>query len=121
MSRYAILMAAVIGQMTADGPRTGPVLSEAAKKAQARALAGLRANEPTIERRLTEYYRLENQRLRDRIRTVGAATDRAWSLTGGQMRYERFDEGTGGNGGFASVPPGSGAIPAGNRDQPPLG
>ena len=100
---HMVLMAAMIGQ-TADGsPRTGPVLSEWAKKAQARALAEFRANEHTIKPRLEAHYQLENQRLAEKAATVNVATNRILFFAAG-ARYEGIAVG-GGASGFSSVPP----------------
>jgi hypothetical protein len=108
-----ILMATMIGQMTVDGPRVGPVLSEMAKKAQARALAEFRANGHTIKPRLDAYHQMENERLKlqnerlmNRIETVNIATSRVWSVTAdtmGQAAYQYQDPWA--THGFSSVPP----------------
>jgi hypothetical protein len=98
-----ILVAAMVGQVAADEPRTGPVLSEQAKKAQARALAEFRANEHTIKPRLEAYYRLENQRLTEKTATVNVATSRVLYFAAG-ARSEDFGV-AGGTSGFSSVPP----------------
>jgi len=107
---HMVLMAAMLGQTAVDAPRTGPVLSEQAKKAQARALAEFRANEHTIKPRLIASYQLENDRLKRRAQTVDVATGRNWSLTAGtSQRYQ-----TQGVEGFSSVPP-TGAVTAPGR------
>jgi hypothetical protein len=111
-----VLMAAMIGQAAVDGPRTGPGLSEQARKAQARALAEFRANEHTIKSRLAAYYQLENERLGDRVQTVDIATQRQWSLITGSSRYGVAEGGRG----FASVPPSGTPNVAGPRDAPCL-
>jgi hypothetical protein len=101
-----MLMAMMIGQTTVDSPRVGPVLSEWAKKAQARALAEFRANEHTIKPRLAAYYQLENERLMNRIETLNIAASRVWSLTtgtAGHAAYQYQEPWT--QRGFASVPP----------------
>jgi hypothetical protein len=107
-----ILMAAAVGQTGADGERTGPVLSEVARKAQTRALAEFRANQHTIPARLAAYYELENERLVDRIHTLDLATARVWNVTTGTSMYEA---GGGTNSGLSSVPV-TGETPSGRVD-----
>jgi hypothetical protein len=92
-----ILIAATIGQTTVDSSPTGPVLSEWAKEAQARALAEFRANENTIKPRLTAYYqhenerlKLANQRLMDRIEAENIGTRRLWAMTSGTMEQAAY-------------------------------
>jgi hypothetical protein len=119
MLGYIVVMAAMVGQTAVDGLRTGPVLSEQAKKAQARAQAEFRANEHTIMPRLTAYYQLENERLMDRIQTMNVATGRLWSLTTGTVQYEGYG-GAGRIGGFLSVPPTGNVISSGPQDPPSL-
>jgi hypothetical protein len=109
-----VLVATMIGQTAGDGPRTGPVLSEWARQAQARALAEFRANEHTIGSRLTAYYQLENDRLGERIHTVDVATARHWSLTAGTSRYNQDGWGAG----FSSVPPTGPAAASGAQHTP---
>jgi hypothetical protein len=113
-----ILMAAMMGQTTVDEPRTGPVLSEQAKKAQARALAEFRANEHTIKPRLEAYYQLENQRLTEKITTVNVATGRVSYFAAG-ARFEGFGVADG-TSGFSSVPPTAPATARVDQDQPSL-
>jgi hypothetical protein len=95
-----VLLVAVMGQTVDDSLWAVPVLSEHTKKAQARALVELRANQKKSEPRIIAQYQLENERLRERIRTLGVATDRDWSLTAGTSTHG----GTVGVAGFASVP-----------------
>jgi hypothetical protein len=114
-----ILMAALIGQTASSGPDQGPVLSDTARKAQARALAEFRANEHTIESRLEANYQLENQRLREKTGTVNTATDRVITFaagTGGE--YAGYLLRSGGTGAFASVPPtgGSSSTPGARKE-----
>src|SRR5262249_16373439 len=117
MLGHMVLMAAMIGQTAGDGQRTGPVLSEQAKKAQARALAEFRANEHTIQPRLTAWYQLENERLVEKIETVNIATGRALSFgAGGRDGYGA----PGGAGGFSSVPPTGNLTTSTYRAQPSL-
>ena len=116
MLGHLILMATMIGQTADDGTRTGPVLSEQAKKAQARALAEFRANEHTIKSRLADNYQLENDRLRRRIHTADIATGRVWSLTTGTWQQEQIR----GTEGFSSVPPTGPPAASGRRYTPPL-
>jgi hypothetical protein len=97
-----ILLAALIGQTAGDGPAKGPVPSEGAQTARARALAGPRASQQSVEARLIANYQLENERLRARIRTTDVAAGRNWSLTAGTST--RPDP-VGGIGGLLSVPP----------------
>jgi hypothetical protein len=108
-----VLMAVMIGQTAADGPRVSPVLSEWAKRAQALALAELRANEDSIKAKVAAYHEQENerlavknQRLMDRIETVNIATDRIWAVTAGtlgQASYQYREPWAGQS--FCSVPP----------------
>jgi hypothetical protein len=96
-----ILLAAMIGQTADDSVRVVLVLSEHTKKAQARAMIELRANQKKSEPRIIAQYQLENERLRERIRILGVATNRDWSLTAGTSTHGD----TTGADGFASVPP----------------
>jgi hypothetical protein len=116
-----ILMAAMIGQTTVDGPRVGPVLSGVARKAQARALAEFRANEHTIKPRLAAYYQLENERLMNRIETLNIATSRVWSLTTGTVSHAayQYQEPWAGRG-FSSVPPTENLTTSDPQSQPVL-
>jgi hypothetical protein len=114
MLGHMVLMAVMVGQTALDGPRTGPVLSEQAKKAQARALAEFRANEHTIKPRLIASYQLENDRLKRRAQTADVATGRIWSLTAGTSQHDQ----TKGGEGFSSVPP-TGAVTASGRQYAP--
>jgi hypothetical protein len=116
MLSTVFMMVAMIGQTNSDVPG----LSEATKKAQARALAELRANEPAIKARLAaadqqenERLERENQRLMDRIEAVNIATGRVWSVTSGTMGQAAYSyREPWVSGGFASVPP------AGRRNTP---
>jgi hypothetical protein len=116
MLSTVFLMVAMIGQTNTDVP----VLSEATKKAQERALAELRANEPAIRARLAAHHQQENerlerenQRLMDRIEAVNIATGRVWSVTSGSMGQAAYSyREPWASGGFASVPP------AGRRNTP---
>jgi hypothetical protein len=105
MLSTVFLMTAMIGQTNTDVP----VLSEATKRAHARALAEFRANEHTIKSRLEAYYKLENQRLTEKTPTVNAATSRVLGFAAGAR-----DAGIGiasGSSGFLSVPPaGTGGV-----------
>jgi hypothetical protein len=123
-----VLVAAMIGQTTNDGSKEGPVLSEWAKQAQARALAELRANEPAIKARLAAYHeqdyeRLEreNQRLMDRIEAVNIATGRVWSVTSGSMRQMVYQyQEPWASHSFASVPPAGNSTTSDLQDKPSL-
>jgi hypothetical protein len=142
---HPVLMAAMIGQTTADGPRAhphleairrrfvmsgqttvdsprvGPELSEAAREAQARALAEFRANADTNESRLTAYYQRENQRLMDRIEAVNLATGCVWSVTTGsmhQMVYQYQEPWASHR--FDSVPPTGNLATSVGQDKPSL-
>jgi hypothetical protein len=116
MLGHMVLMAVMVGQTAVDGPRTGPVLSQQAQKAQARALAEFRANEHTIKPRLVAYYQLENDRLKERAQTVNVATSRNWSLTAGISRYEQVERVAG----FLSVPPIGNPTASGSLHTPAL-
>jgi hypothetical protein len=121
-----VLMAVMIGQTAADGPRVSPVLSEWANRA--RDLAELRASEAAIKARLAayheqEYERLEreNQRLMDRIEAVNIATGRVWSVTSGSMRQMVYQyQEPWASHSFASVPPTGNPTTSGPQDKPSL-
>jgi hypothetical protein len=101
-----ILIATMIGQTAVDSQRTGPVLSEQAQRAQARALAEFRAHEHTIKPRLAAYYQLQNERLMNRIETVNIATSRVWSVTAGTMGQATYQyQDPWASRSFSSVPP----------------
>jgi hypothetical protein len=119
-----VLMAAMIGQTAVDSPPTGPVLSEQARKAQARALAEFRASEQTIKARLDAYHRVEderlkltNERLMNQIETVNSATSRVLSVIGGTMGQSGFPyRGPWGSRGLSSVPGTPSVTTSGRQD-----
>jgi hypothetical protein len=120
-----ILIAVMIGQMTVDGPRVGPELSEVARKAQARALADFRANEHTIKARLDVYHRMEdervklaNERLMNQIKMVNSATSLVLSLNGGNMEQSGFPyRGSIERRGFSSIPGATSVTTSGRQNE----
>jgi hypothetical protein len=105
MLSTVFLMAMVIGQTNTNVP----VLSEATRKAHARALAEFRANEHTIKSRLEAHYQLENQRLSEKTATVNLGASRLLYFAAG-ARDPSFGIGIGVgispySSRFSSVPP----------------
>jgi hypothetical protein len=80
MSTSFLLLIGLMGQTSVYGPRPVLALSESDVKAREHALAVFRAERGNFERRLIQQYKLENARLRTKIRAVDEASDHVWSL-----------------------------------------